>query len=472
MKIAVIGAGPAGLTAAYQLIKSGHSVDLYEASDSVGGMAKSIQLWNQTVDLGPHRFFSNDAKVNRLWLEVVGKDYEMVNRLTRIYYRNRFFNYPIRLFNALYNLGPIEAVHCFFSFIAQQGKPVPGDDASFEDWVSSRFGKRLFEIFFKTYSEKLWGIPCTELDADFATQRIKKLSLWEAIRNAIFSGKGNEHKTLIDQFAYPTGGSGLVYDRMASIFQEKGGNLYLKTPVEQVISDQFSVSGIVVQQEKRYYDQVISSMPLTLLVEKLPEITPEIKSFNQKLRFRNTILVFCKVEAKDLFPDNWLYIHIPELRTGRITNFRNWVPQLYGNETSSILALEFWCNDEDDFWTWDAKKLGELSVQELRKTGLIGNHTVSDTKVIRVPRCYPVYGRGYKKYLQPIEQFLKQYQNLQLIGRYGSFKYNNQDHSILMGMLAAENCNGAQHNLWEINTDYENYQENSRITETGLVTNA
>ncbi|MCS7072964.1 MAG: FAD-dependent oxidoreductase, partial [Bacteroidia bacterium] len=398
-------------------------------------------------------------------------DYEMVNRLTRIYYRNRFFYYPIRLLNALYNLGPLEAIHCLVSFIIQQGKPLPQDDASFEDWVSSRFGKRLYEIFFKTYSEKLWGIPCTELDADFATQRIKKLSLWEAVWNAITSGKGNKHKTLVDQFAYPIGGSGMVYERMAKLFVEKGGNLFLNTPVQQVISENFTVQGLVVNQEIRSYEHVISSMPLTLLVEKLPEITPEIRSFNQKLRFRNTILVFCKVEATNLFPDNWLYIHIPELKTGRITNFRNWVPQLYGQEKSSILALEFWCNDEDDFWNWNNQKLGELAIQELKQTGLIKNYPVSETKVIRIPRCYPVYSRGYKKHLKPIEEFLQKYQNIQFIGRYGAFKYNNQDHSILMGMLAAENVNGANHNLWEINTDYENYQESSRITETGLVSN-
>jgi protoporphyrinogen oxidase len=205
MKVAVIGAGPAGMTAAYELAKRGIEVDVYEATNKVGGMAASFQLWNQTVDIGPHRFFSNELRINKLWLELAGNDFEMVDRLTRIYYKQRYFYYPLKPLNALSNLGVLEAANCLFSYAAERVNPTQLD-GTFETWVTSRFGKRLFEIFFKTYSEKLWGISCKELDADFAAQRIKKLSLFEAIKNALFSGKGNTHKTLVDQFAYATGG--------------------------------------------------------------------------------------------------------------------------------------------------------------------------------------------------------------------------------------------------------------------------
>ncbi|HNL02607.1 MAG TPA: NAD(P)-binding protein, partial [Leptospiraceae bacterium] len=214
MKVAVIGAGPAGVTAAYLLVKGGAQVDLYEASGDVGGLARSINLWNQRVDLGPHRFFSSDTRVNELWLELARQDFEMVDRLTRIFYKNKFFFYPLKPFNALFNLGPIESVLCFLSYLKEKVKPTP-DDGSFETWVTGRFGKKFFIIFFKTYSEKLWGISCKDLDAEFAAQRIKKLSLWEAVKNALFGGRGNKHKTLVDQFAYPSGGTGMIYERMA-----------------------------------------------------------------------------------------------------------------------------------------------------------------------------------------------------------------------------------------------------------------
>ncbi|MEM7103120.1 MAG: FAD-dependent oxidoreductase [Bacteroidota bacterium] len=469
-RVAVIGAGPAGITAAYELAKNGVSVDLYEASDRVGGMARSIELWDQRVDIGPHRFFSNDNRVNQVWLEVADGDYEMVDRLTRIYYKGKFFFYPLKAFNALFTLGPWESFLCIWSYFKERMSPTK-QDGTFESWVTGRFGRKLFEIFFKTYSEKLWGISCKELDADFAAQRIKKLSLFEAIKNALFGGRGNKHKTLVDQFAYPIEGTGMIYERMADYVRENGGNLYLNTPVHQIHTVDHSAKGLSLE-DGRYieYDHIISSMPLTLMVNRLPEAPEEVKTAANSLKFRDTVLVYLKVEAKDLFPDNWLYVHSPDLRMGRVTNFRNWVPQLYGEEQSTIITLEYWCyRDEDDFWKWDEDKLITLAKEEIRKTGLIGNAEISDGYVYRIPRCYPVYSIGYKERLQPVEDYLKTVKDLQVIGRYGAFKYNNQDHSILMGLLAAESVvKGTESNLWSINTDYESYQESSVITETGL----
>jgi protoporphyrinogen oxidase len=469
MRVAVIGAGPAGLTAAYQLAKAGATVEVYEAGPQVGGMARTFDLWNQKVDLGPHRFFSSDTRVNKLWLEVVGRDYAMVDRLTRIYYKRRFFQYPLKPLDALTNLGVLEALTCVLSYGKERAAPTQ-QDGSFENWVVSRFGRRLFEIFFKSYSEKLWGITCKELDADFAAQRIKKLSLFEAVWNAFRGGKGNKHKTLVDQFAYPLGGTGMVYDRMAAYVETHGGFVYLRKPVERVVARDGKVVGIELKGgEFRAYDHVISSMPITQLVTRLPDVPETVKKAAASLTFRNTILVYLKVNGKDLFPDNWLYVHSADLKMGRLTNFRNWVPELYGNDDSTILALEYWCYDNDSIWTEKDEALVALAKSEAEKTGLLQGAEIVDGHVVRVPKCYPVYRAGYKENLRPVEAYLSTVQGLTVIGRYGAFKYNNQDHSILMGMLAAENLLGNKNeNLWNINTDYENYQEQSVITKTGL----
>lgn len=469
MKVGIIGAGPAGVTAAYQLSKAGVSVDLYEAGANVGGLAKTISLWDQKVDLGPHRFFSTDKRVNQVWLEVVGRDYDMVDRLTRIYYDKDFFNYPLRVGNALKNLGPFEAAHCLISYFQQKVSPIE-QDGSFEDWVVNQFGRRLFDIFFKTYSEKLWGISCKELDSDFASQRIKKLSLTEAIKNAIVGGRGNKHKTLVDKFAYPHDGSGIVYERMAQFIRDAGNNVHLKRPVDRVATKNNKAYALILEDGREIeYDHIISSMPLTLLVQRLPDLPAELLEHANALKFRNTTLVFLNVASHDLFPDNWIYVHDPTLQFGRITNFRNWTPHLYGNETTSILALEYWSYDGDTLWNAGEEELVSLGKKEIRQTGLIGDADIIDGKALRIPRCYPVYNRDYKRHLKPIEQHLSTIDNLSVIGRYGAFKYNNQDHSILMGILAAENITQElNHSLWEINTNYDTYQERALITETGL----
>ncbi|MVT10003.1 FAD-dependent oxidoreductase [Chitinophaga tropicalis] len=469
MKIAIIGAGPAGLTAAYVLSKSNYKVDVYEASGRVGGMSCTIALWNQKVDIGPHRFFSTDKKVNSLWLEIAGKDYRMVNRLTRIYYKGKFFSYPIRVFNALHNLGLYEALRCIISYCKEQlfKKRYTG---TFSSWVQSRFGKRLFEIFFKSYTEKLWGLPCDKLDADFAAQRIKRLSLYEAIKNAILQGKGNKHKTLVDEFAYPTGGSGMIYDRMHERIKANGGNVHLHCPVYRIITVNEKVIGLELGDGTFCeYDHIISSMPYSLMVERLPEVPEGIKKLAARLRYRNTILIYLLINETDLFPDNWIYVHSENLKMGRITNFRNWVPQLYNEENKTILAIEYWCNDEDTMWRNTDEELAELAKREIINTHLVKAASIEDHYVLRLHRSYPVYKKGYRYILSPIEEYLSGIENLSVIGRYGSFKYNNQDHSILMGLLAAENImEGAQHQLHRINTDYETYQESYIVTTTGL----
>ncbi|MBL7897186.1 MAG: FAD-dependent oxidoreductase, partial [Crocinitomicaceae bacterium] len=418
-KIAVIGAGPAGITAAYQLTKAGFEVHVYESSDRVGGLSKTIELWNQKVDLGPHRFFSNDSKVNKVWLEVVGKDYKMVDRLTRIYYKKKFYFYPLKPFDALFKLGIGTAFICVMSYFKQRIAPTK-QDGSFETWVIGRFGYRLYSIFFKTYSEKLWGISCKELDEDFAAQRIKKLSLFEAVKNAIFKSKKNKHKTLVDQFAYPIGGTGMVYERMKEFVEKNGGQVYLNTPIEKVISANNTATSIQKKNgEIIAYDHMISSMPITLLVKNLSDVPQQVIEANSNLKFRNTILVYLKLEGQNIFPDNWLYVHATDLEMGRVTNFSNWVPEINNNEKSTIVALEYWSYDEDLIWKKSDQELIDLASSEMAKTGLINGIKVSAGHVVKIPKCYPVYQRGYKAPLQIVENYLSGVRNLSVIGRYG-----------------------------------------------------
>ncbi len=468
-RVAIIGAGPAGVTAAYQLAKAGAMVDLYEAGASVGGMAKTIALWGQKVDIGPHRFFSSDRRVNQLWLEVAGQDYTMVDRLTRIYYKGKFFHYPLKPFDALQNLGIGQAALAMASYGKEKIARTP-QDGTLENWVVSRFGRRLYEIFFKTYTEKLWGISCRELDADWAAQRIKKLSLYEAIKNAVLGGAGNKHKTLVDQFAYPTEGTGMIYERMAEKIRALGGRVHLKTPIARVAVKDGRATGVELEDGTfQAADAVVSSMPLTQLIARLDDAPADIKARAERLRFRNTILVYLQVDDSALFPDNWLYIHSANVRAGRLTNFRNWAPGLYGKEKSTILAFEYWCFDDDALWAQDEASLIAMAKADLVATGLSKGAAILAGKAHKISKCYPVYQTGYRQDLEPVEKYLSSIGAFHAIGRYGAFKYNNQDHSILMGILAAENIvHGTHHNLWEINTDYESYQEEAVITKTGL----
>lgn len=468
-RVAVVGAGPAGLATSYALLQKGIEVEVFEADNAVGGMAKTISLWGQFVDLGPHRFFSSDPRVNQIWLEVIGDEYSMVNRLTRIYYKERFFDYPLKPYNALSGLGFWESLRCILSYISANLFHAR-DGSTFEGWVTSRFGSRLFEIFFKSYSEKLWGISCKALDADFAVQRIKKLSLIEAIKSAFFGSGETKHKTLVDEFAYPNLGAGIVYERMAGKVLGMNGKIHLNCRIVSVhpISPEHS-SPIIKFSDgtSRAFDHVVSTMPITLLVEQMraPE---EIYAHSNALKFRNTILVYLKISEENLFPDQWIYVHSANLQTGRITNFKNWVPSINQGHSDAILCLEYWCDDSDAIWTADENELVKLATREIYLTGLVSTNCVLDGHLIRIPRSYPVYAIGYKRHLKPIQKFFSTQKGISVIGRYGSFKYNNQDHSILMGMLCAENlADGASHDLWQLNTDYE-YQESSTITASGL----
>ncbi len=471
--IYILGAGPAGLAAAYTLTKLGHSVVVVERDSRVGGLAKSIKYQGFILDFGPHRFFTKLAPVLKLWDEVLGEDQVTVNRLTRIYYGGKYFSYPLKAAEALLALGPVESANILVSYIKAQLFP-NRSPKNFAEWVTGKFGKRLFEIFFQAYTEKLWGIPCTEISADWAAQRIKGLSLLKAVRNAILGNDGKV-KTLIDQFQFPRLGSGQLYEKIREYLESNGQTVLLNTEVVQVHHQNSQVTQVTLRNQQTGESEtvncggVISSIPISFLVQQITSPPPQaVITAAKSLKFRNTILVYLIVEGNQLFPDNWLYINEPSVQLGRVTNFANWSSDLLPNRNQTPLCCEYWCNFDQPMWQQPEAELLAQAELELRQIGLLHDEKVSAGFVVRLPRTYPIYAGNYKTALAEIQGYLKQFQNLQLVGRYGAFKYNNQDHSLLMGVLAAENVSmPGKHDLWSVNSDTEYHEEaNANATTT------
>jgi len=470
--IYILGAGPAGLAAAYTLTQKGQPVVVVERDARVGGLAKSIVYQGFILDFGPHRFFTKLAPVLKLWDEVLGKDRVTINRLTRIYYGGKYFSYPLKAKEALLTLGPIESAKILVSYVKSQLFP-NRHPRNFAQWVTSRFGRRLFEIFFQAYTEKLWGIPCTEISADWAAQRIKGLSLLKAARSALLGNDGKV-KTLIDRFEFPRLGSGQLYEKIGEYLRQHNQSVLLNTEVVQVHHDNFQVTQITLRNRQTGEEStvncggVISSVPISLLVQQInPPAPSEAIAAAKSLKFRNTILIYLIVEGNNLFPDNWLYINEPSVQLGRVTNFANWSPEMLPNQHQTPLCCEYWCNYDEPMWQQPEAELLERAERELRKIGLLNREKVSGGFVVRLPRTYPIYAGNYQQALSDIQSYLQQFPNLQLVGRYGAFKYNNQDHSLLMGILAAENVlSPGKHDLWSVNSDSEYQEEASATTKT------
>lgn len=466
--IAIIGAGPAGLTAAYILAKNNIKVHLYESSNKVGGMCKTLEIWGQKVDLGPHRFFSNDHRVNKFWINIMKNDYYMISRLTRIYYDNNFFFYPLKFFNVIKNLGLLKSFYCFSSFLYSKMLP-PKNLNNFENWIIAKFGKTLFDIFFKSYSEKLWGLKCNKIHSDFAKQRIKKLTLYEAIKSSIFTKNKKNHKTLVDEFAYPKEGTGFFYEKIKKEILRNGGKIFLNNKITTIKKFKINKQILIKDQNNhsRKYNHIISTMPLNYLLENI-NAPKNILKVSRTLKFRNTVLVYLLLNGKNPFADQWIYIHSSNIKTGRITNFNNWSKKKDKTKNNTIICMEYWCNQNDSLWNFKDNDFIKLAKKDIENSNLLNNNKILNGKVVRIPKCYPVYEINYKKKIKKISTYLKKIKNISVIGRYGSFKYNNQDHSILMGLLAADNLiNNKKNNLWDLNTDYD-YQEKTIITETGL----
>jgi protoporphyrinogen oxidase len=459
--VAIVGAGPAGLTAAYELVKQGIAPVVLEKGDKVGGIARTETYKGYRFDIGGHRFYTKVAAVQQLWQEVLGNDFIKVPRLSRIYYRGRFFNYPINAFNTLFNLGIFESLLIVLSYLKVRIWPLP-EETTFEQWVINRFGERLYKTFFKTYTEKVWGIPCSEIQADWAAQRIKGLSLKTAIINALFGS--NDTKTLIKEFDYPALGPGMMWEKFAEAVESKDGKVYLDTKVISFQREGNKIKSITADHNGELVqfsaDNFVTSMPISALVARLnPQPPAEVLHAARSLKYRDFLIVSLIVDCAALFPDNWIYIHSPEVKVGRIQNFKNWSAALVPDASKTCLGMEYFCNEGEELWKMSDDELVELATRELVRLGLAKTADVKDGVVIRQPKAYPVYDGEYRGHLRVLEGFLKGIENLQTIGRNGMHRYNNQDHSMLTGMLAVRNILGEKHDLWDVNTERSYYEE-------------
>jgi protoporphyrinogen oxidase len=457
----VIGGGPAGLTAGYLLAKAGRRVIVFEADDQVGGLAKTVvDPDGYRFDLGGHRFFTKSKEVNDLWLEIMGDEFLMRPRMSRIFWRGRFLDYPLRGPDVIRKLGPIELTRCLLSYMWAATKP-KGQEDTFEQWVSNRFGKRLYEHFFKSYTEKVWGVPTTELRAEWAAQRIKGLSFFSAAKAAFFGNKGNKIKSLIGQFQYPRYGPGQMWETMTSRIEELGGEVRLSTPVDRLEMVDGEVERVHAGGEAIEPASVISSLALRATVKIAdPEPPAKVQEAASGLRYRDFLTVALVLDGEDLFPDNWIYIHEPKVRVGRIQNYRSWSPWMVPDPDTACVGLEYFAFSGDDLWTMSDDNLIALATHELELLGLAKASQVRRGYVVRVPLAYPMYDAEYSERVGTIRSWLDTIPGLQQVGRNGLHRYNNSDHSMLSAMRAVDNVlQGAQHDIWAVNVESSYHEE-------------
>ncbi len=473
-RIAIIGGGPAGLTSAYLLAKRGYQVTVLEGSDMVGGISQTARYKGYRFDIGGHRFFTKIAPVQALWEELLGDEFIDVPRLSRIHYGGKFFHYPLKAFNALAGLGIINATRILLSYFKAKMYPSPVEE-TFEQWVVNRFGRRLYEIFFKTYTEKVWGIPCTEIRAEWAAQRIQGLSLARAILSATaLTKRDSSIKTLIHTFKYPRLGPGQMWEAARDSIKALGGDVLMEHTVERVEmvdGSAVAVAGVSsVGPFRVEAEHVISTTDIRALVRALGDAAPSpVQEAAEGLRYRDFLVVALVLKNENLFPDNWIYVHTPGVRVGRIQNFNNWSAAMVPEAGHTCLGLEYFCFEGDGLWTSTDDELLALATRELGELKLIQNVDVVDGTVVRMRKAYPIYDADYRRHLDRVRSMIDRVPNLHTVGRNGMHKYNNQDHSMYTAMLSLDNMLGlAQHDVWAVNTDYE-YHEEQRVASDGTI---
>lgn len=456
----IIGAGPAGLTAAWQLARLGESVQVLEAdSEYVGGLSRTVEDCGHRFDLGGHRFYSKSEVINETWQEMLPHDFIEVPRRSRIYYGRRFFPYPVELGATLRALGPARSVRILASCVRARLRP-RRPEVSFEDWVVNRFGRDLYDTFFRTYTEKVWGIPCSEMSKDFAAQRIRGLSLVAAIADRV-RRSGNERKaaTLIDRFLYPRLGPGQLWEAVRDEVVDRGGCVSLDKRVTAVrhqwgvVTEVETTDGEVYEGEFFY-----PTLPLRELVGRLepPPPAPVLEAA-LGLRFRDFLTVVVVVDQADVFPDTWIYVHDPHVRVGRIQNYKNWSSEMVTDPGLTCLGLEYFCSRDDDLWELDDEELVQLAVRELEIIGLVGGARCVKGSVTRVPDAYPVYDAEYREHRATIRAWLEaNLENVFPAGRGGLHNYNSQDHAMMTALLSVRNAlEAADFDVWAINTEEE-----------------
>ncbi len=460
--VVIIGAGPAGLTAAHELSREGRPVTVVEQDPQyVGGIARTVCYKGFRFDIGGHRFFSKNPDIEKLWTEILGDRMLVRDRLSRIYYRGRFFKYPLEVRNVLENLGAAESIACVTSYVGARFKR-RSEIKSFEQWVTNAFGRRLYETFFRSYTEKVWGIPCSQISADWAAQRIKDLSMLALIKRALsFAPKngGPVIKTLIDRFRYPAHGPGEMWQTLRQKIEEHGAAVHMGQSVVSIRRAGGAVVSVATTGAggplTRAGSHFISTMPIRQLVCALQPAAPaEVVEAARSLKYRDFITVALIVDQADMFPDQWIYIHDPAVKVGRIQNFKNWSPAMVPDPRYTVLGLEYFCFDSDSMWNAPDAELVAIARRELAQLGLCDEAKVVDGTVVRQRAAYPVYDTDYRRAVEVIRGFIAhELPNLQLAGRNGMHKYDNQDHAMMTGLMAAWNIMGGSYDLWRVNSD-------------------
>jgi protoporphyrinogen oxidase len=471
--VAIIGAGPAGLTAAYQLTKLGYSVTVIEKDPVyVGGISRTVEHDGFRFDIGGHRFFSKSKEVVDLWNEILPDDFIERPRMSRIYYEGKFYSYPLRGFEALMNLGIWRSAMCMLSYAKAKAFPTK-DPRSFEQWVVNQFGHKLYSIFFKTYTEKVWGMPCDEMSADWAAQRIKGLSLGGAVIDGLKRSLGlNKRrndgmavKSLLETFRYPRQGPGMMWDAARDKVLAGGNRVLMGTALHQISQDQATGRWRVAARRGDEMltinaGHVISSAPMRELagrIHPLPAALPNALDLN----YRDFLTVALMIRSDDLFPDNWIYIHDPRVKVGRVQNFRSWSPEMVPDEALACVGLEYFCFEGDGLWSALDDDLIALATKELATLGLADPATVVGGRVVRQEKAYPVYDDAYRTNVEEMRRELEaRYPTLHLVGRNGMHRYNNQDHAMMTAMLTVRNIQAGEriYDIWAVNEDAEYHE--------------
>ncbi len=468
-KVVIAGAGPAGLTAAYELCRAGVTSTVLEADSVVGGISRTVERDGWRFDIGGHRFFTKVPEVEALWHEILpDEDFLLRPRLSRIFYQGKYFDYPLKAMNALKNLGLLEAVLCVLSYVWARVRP-PKDQTNYEGWLVARFGWRLYRTFFKTYTEKVWGVPVSSMPADWAAQRIKNLSLMSAIVNALTPNRNQKEITsLIEEFQYPKYGPGMMWERCTEQVEAQGTDVRMRTKVVGVQYADGRAHTVVTEardgtRTELPADHVISSMPFPHLIRAMdPPAPAEVLAAADDLQFRDFLTVALVVPESAGFPDNWIYIHAPEVKVGRIQNFGSWSPYLV-KDGRTCLGLEYFVFEGDELWNAKDEDLIEMGAKELGVLGLVDPSAVQAGYVVRMPKAYPTYDEFYRKNVEVMREWLEQAApNVHPVGRNGMHKYNNADHSMFTAMLTVQNILGqGEHDIWAVNVEEEYHEEST-----------
>ena len=466
--VAIVGAGPSGLGAAYELSRHRIPVIVIEKNEQVGGLARTINHNGLRFDVGPHRFFTKSRKVLLIWQELLQEELLSIKRQTRILYNNTLFDYPLILTNALNGLGWGEASKIVLDYLLSKQRQwlLNPPIVSFEDWVVSQFGQRLYEVFFKTYSEKVWGIPCQEIGPEWAGQRIKGLSLFTAVLNALVKNKDSRPKTLIDHFFYPRLGAGQFYEYLAAAVEANGGQIWLQQECVKLQHEKGRLHALVTRDlqgrlTEVEVESVITSAPITQTVQIInPAPPPEVLQHARQLRFRSHVGVDLEVGRK-LFPDQWIYIHAPDLQMARISDYTNFSPAMSDSPRHRPVTVEYFAFTEDKIWQTPDEGLIILAKQEMERCPQFSPVEVGEGFVVRHPEAYPLIRRGYETHLEVIKAYLASLAGLQLIGRAGLFRYDNQDHALVTGLLAGRNLMGGNYDISKVNAEAEYHESGS-----------